>query len=53
MKYEDDRDLKIPGWYLKLPQKVLNIISDSGIAFSHIVHKKKKSRNKCNVKFYI
>ena len=53
--YENDRDIKIPKWYLKLPQKVLNRISDMGIAISHLLTRKYdiKQENKNHIKFYL
>ena len=53
--YEKDTELKIPKWYLKLPQCVLNRISDVCIALSHILSRKRidKSSNTKNVKFYL
>ena len=53
--YEKDTELKIPSWYLKLPQSVLNRISDMCIAISHILPQKKvkKSSNTKKVKFYL
>lgn len=53
--YEKDTELKIPKWYLKLPQNILNRISDICIALSHILSWKKtnKSSNTKNVKFYL
>ena len=53
--HEKDTELKIPGWYLKLPQRVLNVISDMCITLSHLLSRKKKvkSANTRNVKFYL
>ena len=50
---EKDAELKIPNWYLKLPQGVLNVISDICIALSHLLLRKKKvkSTNAKSVKF--
>lgn len=52
---EKDTELKIPNWYLKLPQGLLNVISDVCIALSHLLSRKKKekSTNTRNVKFYL
>ena len=41
---EKDTELKIPSWYLKLPQGVLNVISDICIALSHLFVAKKESQ---------
>lgn len=53
--HEKDTELKIPSWYLKLPQGALNVISDMCIALSHLLSRKKKvkSTNTRNVKFYL
>lgn len=51
--YENDTEVKIPDWYLKLPQKLINIISDIGIVLNSILMRKKKidRTNKRNIKF--
>ncbi len=53
--YEKDTELKIPKWYLRLPQCMINIISDICIALSHIFSRKKedKSSNTKKVNFYL
>lgn len=52
--YEKDTELKIPNWYLKLPQKILNRVSDIGIILSRKMSRKKiKITNKRNIKFYL
>lgn len=52
--YEKDTDLKIPKWYLMLPQKTLNRVSDIGIALARRTAKRKIVRtNKRNIKFNI
>ena len=53
--YEKNMELKIPNWYLKLPQSLINRISDMSIALSHIFsrNEKEKSTNTKNVKFYL
>ena len=53
--YEKDTELKIPNWYLKLPQRLINHISDMCIALSHVFSRKKKekSTNTKNVNFYL
>jgi len=53
--HEKDTELKIPNWYLRLPQNVLNRISDMCIALSHILSRKKhlRSTNTKNVKFFL
>ena len=52
---EKDTELKIPKWYLKLPQNMINLISDMCIALSHVLSRKKKIKttNTKNVKFYL
>lgn len=50
--HEKDTELKIPGWYLKLPQSVINRISDICVEISHFFNRK-KIRNNCNTKFYL
>lgn len=51
--YENDTEVKIPNWYLKLPQKLINKISDIGIILNNILMRKKKidRTNKRNIKF--
>ena len=34
--YENDTDIKIPNWYLKLPQWLLNGISDLGLWINRV-----------------
>ncbi|MGN0142551.1 MAG: hypothetical protein ACI4AD_10010 [Roseburia sp.] len=53
--YEKDTQIKIPDWYLKLPQKMLDRVSDIGIALSHLMTRKKpmKRTNKRNIKFFL
>ena len=53
--YENDKEIKIPKWYLKLPQKVVNRMSNLAIRFSHLVTKKQEvnRKNKNNIKFYL
>lgn len=43
--YEKDTELKIPVWYLKFPQGMLNRISDICIALSHILSRKRKEES--------
>mgnify|MGYP006874880607 CR=1 FL=1 len=40
--YEKDTGVKIPAWYLKLPQKVLDFISDIGIVLNRLLTRRKK-----------
>ena len=53
--YEDDREVKIPNWYMKLPQGVLNFISDAGLVFNRLITRRKKidRTNNRNVTFYL
>ena len=56
--YEKDTEIKIPNWYLKLPQKTLNNISDIGLAINRLLPQirkksKKKTTTKRNVTFYL
>lgn len=53
--YENDTEVKIPDWYLKLPQKLINRISDIGIVLNNVLTRKKKidRTNKRNIKFHI
>lgn len=56
--YEKDTDIKIPNWYFKLPQKVLDCICDIGLSINRLLpqpHKKKtkKTAIKRNVTFYL
>ena len=52
--YEKDTGMKIPNWYLKLPQKLLNRISDTGLALNRLLSRPRK-RNTPNkkVNFYL
>ena len=51
--YENDNELKIPKWYLKLPMFILQWIGDMGIVLSAALSRKRISRtNKRNIKFY-
>ena len=53
--YENDTEVKFSDWYLKLPQKMINKISDIGIVLNSILMRKKKidRTNKRNIKFKI
>lgn len=53
--YENDEEIKIPNWYLKLPQKVLSCVSDMAMIFSHLITRECniKRTNKSNIKFYL
>lgn len=56
--YENDTDIKIPNWYLRLPQKVLNTISDIGLWVNRVFLRPRKDSHKRmhggrNVKFYL
>ncbi len=56
--YENDTDIKIPNWYLKLPQGLLNGISDFGLWINRVFVRprrgsKKKISNGRNVTFYL
>ena len=59
---EDDRDIKIPDWYMRLPQGVINKISDIGIVVNDIISpvvtrlvcgKRKEDKTPCNTVFYL
>lgn len=53
--YEKDTELKIPKWYLKLPQGVINRISDICVSLSHFLnqHKTRKNSNSSGIKFFL
>lgn len=53
--HEKDTELKIPNWYLKLPQNVINRISDMCIMLSHLLtrRKEKKNTNCRSIKFFL
>ena len=54
--YEDDRDIEIPKWYLKLPKGVICFLSDFLFFYIKLKNKfkrKKKEKNTSNIKFYI
>lgn len=53
--YEDDREIKIPNWYIKLPQCVLNFVSDAGLILNRMLTRRKKidRTNKRNITFYL
>ena len=49
--YEKDTEIKIPNWYLKLPQKTINRISDIGLAINRLLPQpRKKTTKKTTVK---
>lgn len=56
--YEKDTEIRIPNWYLKLPQKTLNFISNMGLAINRLLpqsrkRKTKRTKGKRNVTFYL
>ena len=53
--YEDDREIKIPNWYIKLPQCVLNFVSDAGLVLNRMLTRRKQidRTNKRNITFYL
>lgn len=56
--YEKDTDVKIPNWYLKIPQKILDCICNTGLFINRLlpqVRKKNahKKTNKRQIKFYL
>ena len=53
--HEKDTELKIPNWYMKLPQSVLNRISDMCVALSHFLNRKNTRDESSNMKtkFYL
>ena len=56
--HEKDTKVKIPNWYLKLPQKTLDKLSDFGLYINRILPCSKKKRSKessekRNVEFYL
>ena len=53
--YEKDTGVRIPAWYLKLPQRILDFISDMGIVLNRVFTKRRKIKrtNKRNIKFYL
>ena len=53
--HEKDTELKIPNWYLRLPQGVINRISDMCVEISHFLCGRKIRRNSTNsnTKFYL
>lgn len=56
--YEKDTEIKIPNWYLKLPQRTINRISDIGLTLNHLLpqlRKKdmRKKPTKRDVTFYL
>ena len=53
--HEKDTELKIPKWYWRLPQNVINHISDMCVALSHFLSRKKTRCNtkNSNIKFYL
>lgn len=53
-KYENDSELKIPSWYLKLPEWVLNVIIAVCDMTNKIFHRKQNSKlENCSTKFNI
>lgn len=53
--HEKDTELKIPKWYLKLPQGIINCVSDICVSLSHFLNRNKTRENSdCNkVKFFL
>lgn len=56
--YEKDTEIKIPNWYLKLPQRTINRISDIGLTLNRLLpqlRKKdmRKKPTKRDVTFYL
>ena len=56
--YDYDTEIRIPNWYLKLPQKLLNAISDLGLWVNRVFVRPKRGRRKKNnngrhVTFYL
>lgn len=52
--YEKDTDVKIPNWYLKLPQTLLNLISKIGLNLNRLLLRpRKKTNTNRNIKFYL
>lgn len=51
--HEKDTELKIPKWYLKLPQNIINRVSDICIELSHFFTRKKERSNSSKVKFFL
>ena len=52
--YENDKDIKIPNWYMKLPLCVIRKIADAGMRNQSLMPKRKvDTRNARNIKFYI
>jgi len=52
--YENDTELKIPSWYMKLPMWVLNMWIASENFVSIVFCRKRKSKlDTCKTKFYL
>lgn len=52
--YENDKEIKIPNWYLRLPQGVINKIADVGMWIQSLMPKRKiNTTNARNIKFLI
>lgn len=52
--YENDKDIKIPNWYMKLPVCMIHRIADIGLWIQSLVPKRKVDmRNARNIKFNI
>lgn len=52
--HEKDTELKIPNWYLKLPQSIINRISDICFTLSRLsIRKKKRNNTNSSVKFFL
>ena len=51
--YENDRDIKVSNLYLKLPQNMINKISNIAISFSHLLTRREKAHktNKKSIHF--
>ena len=52
--YENDKDINIPNWYLKLPLCVIHKIADVGMWIQKLMPRRKiNSSNERNIRFYI
>ena len=58
ISYENDTEIKIPKWYLKLSQKTINRIRNAGLVIQRGIYSNKRKTstlNKAskNIKFYL
>lgn len=51
--YENDAPIKIPNWYMSLPQGVLDKICDIAMEIERVKPKRTRQKPPCKTKFYL